>query len=1535
MDVKDYREFVLVADDVEKDESGLHQFTVSVFSSPAGEGKRDRRPVPIDLKAQLGKLERRALEMDQIIALGEALADLLLPDKTRGLFVRSLDRLGPEEGLRLRLRLAPELADIPWEYMYIQRGNGEKDTTGFLALDPRISVVRHEAVPVGADMVTKPRSRRLLLALASPAEAGCDSLDLDRELNNMKRALAGVKGIELDVLENATLERLNESLLRNTDVFHFAGHGNFRQTGYGQSFASTLGYGEILLIAEDGSAIPLPADQMAVNLRGKGIQLAVLGACETGRRDGQNVWSGVVAALMEVGIPAVLAMQYKIWDEAAIAFSRSLYQALSGGLSLDQAISAGRLAAFNLCHSNREDLDLGCFWQDWGAPVFYLRSDCSFFLTATANADERKALLEGPRTVVSHRFTEIGSQGNYRAVEAGAIQGGIIESHLKVDRMKGTVNQVKADTIAGGRISTTGEAGTLEGNWTGVSVKTLGGKLSQSEPILAESPAKQASACPGSHRPVQAGSKFCSGCQTQAPCGASTQTLDFSEYIAERTRNFTGRDWVFAEIDSWLAQSDAPRFFIITGEPGIGKTSIAARLTQIHRVGAFHFCINRKADTINPFLFARSISQQLCSFDGFAAGILKDGNINLSSVQNIQANYGQAIGNKIETLMVNAPSASLAFTHAVTEPLKALYAGGFNLPVVILVDALDEAVQHKGPETIVDLLANSGDLPEKVRFVLTTRPEGAVLRHFEQCKIPNLLLNASRPENLKDISAYIQTQLNLSPLLRERLNEQKMPQDKFIKSITEGSRGNFLYLVWLLPAIAAGTQRFDSLDALPQGLDGIYREFLRTRKLGNEEKWRNCYRPLLGLLAAAREPLTRSHLVKFTAFDVQTVRDFLDDIRQFLDPTGFGQDSFQLYHRSVTDFLTQETRAQEFWIELTDVHGKIIDYYTGLPRWDKCDAYGFRQLINHLHTRLDLEKDPDERKKQVRELFSVILNTDFRAAQMKKLDDPRTTLADLRTALDIALEMDEIVAMLGCIGAYRDTLRQFSIVRVVFEALRAGDFDRALQAATFYESLPEWSGILCDYLAWEAAEDNQAGIVARIRESSKALALTQTQDLHEALWVRIARTLAKADEAPQSAIDWLTRFNPGKDAGLLLKSHEAPQPLAPAVLEQIINQLKPRLQYLEQMIGNGRAEGAAECSYGDEIRAGDFAGELKEMLQKVAAHPEGREFADRALKAVLMNPYPRYRDILLTAVAVACAAVPDRFWIRERFQRMLAVVLDREGVSFTFDLPFMLLTAAGQRNIPDQGLSVYLETAYKTSDGWGTEVRAQSAYAAALFSAGKVDDALQALVAADRHNIGMAGYSTLTLLSLADRCYEFGHRNMINACIWGPKNNIALLEGAMAVAQTVQDPNFREDRTNLVNAYCDWSKMPDSAIQEHRIKQLLGFLSPHTPLDPEASLEYILWMPLHYPMFLDHDVRMAFLAHAAARSSWPPDSPKWNILKLLLPMALGNATTLDAILGRMIRLRMHSLSDDEISEAIAICAASLADGRPWEFGQWR
>ncbi|MEZ4730272.1 MAG: hypothetical protein R3E79_24340 [Caldilineaceae bacterium] len=366
-------------------------------------------------------------------------------------------------------------------------------------------------------------------------------------------------------------------------------------------------------------------------------------------------------------------------------------------------------------------------------------------------------------------------------------------------------------------------------------------------------------------------------------------------------------------------------------------------------MAAYHFCIARDMNTVDPVLFARSLARQLCRIDGFAQEILKESKIELKTVQKIQANYGQVIGARIENLVVNAPSGTAAFTHAVLQPLQALCTAGFAGQVVLLVDALDEAVQRAG-ETIVDLLANAGALPRQVRVVLTSRPEGEVLRHFEERRIPHLLLDAGRPENLADLRRYTEGQVAANAALGARLAGQGMAAGTFVEGVVSASRGNFLYLVWLLPAIAAGSQRFDTLAALPQGLDGIYREFLRTRKTEDTTQWRRLYEPVLGVLVAAQAPLTRALVEQFTGLSTREVRFGLQDLQQFLDPVSATEERYFLYHQSIRDWLQEERRAQEFWVDVVLAHRRITEYYwnTYSSNWHLCDDYGLSFLALHL-----------------------------------------------------------------------------------------------------------------------------------------------------------------------------------------------------------------------------------------------------------------------------------------------------------------------------------------------------------------------------------------------------------------------------------------------------------------------------------------------------------------------------------------------------------------------------------------------------------
>lgn len=547
-------------------------------------------------------------------------------------------------------------------------------------------------------------------------------------------------------------------------------------------------------------------------------------------------------------------------------------------------------------------------------------------------------------------------------------------------------------------------------------------------------------------------------------------TFDFTSHITERTLDFTGRQWVFAEIDRWLATPDGSRYFMITGEPGIGKTAIAGRLTQLYNLPAAHFCIAGQADTIVPLNFARALSLQLTRLDGFAQYITGDQGVNISGHAYAGQNSGPVIGVNINTLVVQAPSATVAFDRVVADPLRQLYAKGFDRQVVILVDALDEAVQLQGTETIVSLLAGQQHLPSQVRFIVTSRPESEVLRHFEQAHI--LSLNAENAENIQDVRTYVRTQVESSQALQARLIEYGVQLQTLIDSLVTASQGNFLYLFYLLPAIAAGTQRLNATDALPQGLGGFYRELLRSRIAKNTSTWRTIYRPILGILAAARAPLTEEQLGQFSRLSEQEVDDVLQDMQEFLDPTQATRGQYLLYHRSIAEFLRDKQQAtKDFWIDLIPIHKSIVSYYREeAATWEEVkwgekggkDDYGLLYLLSHLYELRNIEA--------YRQDLYKLLCKSFMQAKYGQSGSHRPFAQDVAMAIEVATheEPPNLVQEIrgSLIYATLGSMASNVPLEILKILIQNGQTTRALGFAELMQSAKERSQI--SYLIGEA-----------------------------------------------------------------------------------------------------------------------------------------------------------------------------------------------------------------------------------------------------------------------------------------------------------------------------------------------------------------------------------------------------------------------------------------------------------------------------------
>lgn len=294
---------------------------------------------------------------------GEKLFGFLLDGELRSFYYES-QRLASFEGKRTRIKLsvlAPELATVPWEFLYDPR---RRD---YICLDPQTSLIRYTELPLTSQQLQVTPPLRILGIAVSPSDL--QPVDVDLKKTALELALHNLQMqglVELTWLSGNTwrdLQRSMRSLTESWHILHFIGRGGFDEH---------RNEGTVFLADEKGHAAPLYATQLArVLARHRNtLRLVLLNVCEIEHSGRQDLFSSIASTLVVSGIPAVLTMQYEITDEAAIDFSRTFYESLVDNLPVDTALAEARNA---MTLENSYSLE-------WGIPVLYMRaSDGALF----------------------------------------------------------------------------------------------------------------------------------------------------------------------------------------------------------------------------------------------------------------------------------------------------------------------------------------------------------------------------------------------------------------------------------------------------------------------------------------------------------------------------------------------------------------------------------------------------------------------------------------------------------------------------------------------------------------------------------------------------------------------------------------------------------------------------------------------------------------------------------------------------------------------------------------------------------------------------------------------------------------------------------------------------------------------------------------------------------------------------------------------------------------------------------------------------
>ena len=350
------------------------------LSSPVGEASADvdsplSQPEIERFLSILGRSPRVSKAEENAAArdLGARLFNFLIhgSDDTSAVYVASLERAG-SAGLRLRLNVenAGDLRTLAWEYIR----DPQRD---YLALSRLTPVVRYTPLVTVRPPAKINYPLRVLVMISAPKDF--PELDVEGEWRRLNEATADLQRrgmMILERLDSATLIALQRRLRSGEyHIFHYIGHSDYDET-------SKQGVVVFESEADESKAQVISGAALGRELGEEtSLRLVVLNSCHSATRPDTDALAGISSSLVVRGIPAVVAMQFNITDNAAQAFAEEFYRALAEMLPIDTAISEARRAIANRVQN-----------IEWATPVLFMRSDSGVLFTSTTDTETRPGM---------------------------------------------------------------------------------------------------------------------------------------------------------------------------------------------------------------------------------------------------------------------------------------------------------------------------------------------------------------------------------------------------------------------------------------------------------------------------------------------------------------------------------------------------------------------------------------------------------------------------------------------------------------------------------------------------------------------------------------------------------------------------------------------------------------------------------------------------------------------------------------------------------------------------------------------------------------------------------------------------------------------------------------------------------------------------------------------------------------------------------------------------------------------------------------
>jgi WD40 repeat protein len=257
------------------------------------------------------------------------------------------------------------------------------------------------------------------------------------------------------------------------------------------------------------------------------------------------------------------------------------------------------------------------------------------------------------------------------------------------------------------------------------------------------------------------------------------------------------REWLLEKVEQFAKSKEESRMLLLTAGPGFGKSVFAAKICENFKMkgklAASHFCDFSNSNLRNPVMMLQSLASQMCeNIAGFKEKLL-DQLKRPHQVRSLKDAFRIYLQNPLDELDLEEPS-------------------------LVVIDGLDESAADNRDEITNLIVDYFQDLPECIKFLVTSRPGISVAKLSGVQKIN---IDSNDANNNSDLELYLKACL---PRLADRRLRRASVCEKLAKRKCEGS---FLYAFY----VQSELRKRDDLDKIPlyeimefvpKGLDSIY-----------------------------------------------------------------------------------------------------------------------------------------------------------------------------------------------------------------------------------------------------------------------------------------------------------------------------------------------------------------------------------------------------------------------------------------------------------------------------------------------------------------------------------------------------------------------------------------------------------------------------------------------------------------------------------------------------------------------------------------